>query len=37
MSTLPPNIRCEVEDFADDELAGIIRNVFDPAGRHSPA
>jgi hypothetical protein len=26
-----------VEDFADDELAGIIRNVFDPAGRHSPA
>lgn len=37
MSDLPHNKRCEVEDFADDELAGIIRDVFDPAGRHGPA
>jgi hypothetical protein len=33
MSTLPHSKRCEVEDFAEEELAGIIREVFDPAGR----
>lgn len=36
MATLPHNKPCEVEDFADEELAGIIREVFDPDGQRVP-
>lgn len=36
MTPLSHNKRCEFEDFADAEVAGLIREVFDPDGRRGP-
>lgn len=33
MREQPHNKVCQVEDFSSDDLAGIVRDAFDPDGR----